>query len=179
MFVVLLVLNLFVFSKKTTCGKLQLRATPPPSSAVKLRQSSPECRPVNTSWRNNLWSLTIVFFTSTCTEQWAFAVPLTLCVLHFVFRISVLLMGCWSVLANSITSDYCVTITHMFYVIMIWYWGIWCLDKFTKIGSQVKSLTFGSTQLSYWLLKQIRIALHVSSTLDNECFNLVPKVGIL
>ena len=26
---------------------------------------------------------------------------------------------------------------------------------------------------------QLRIALHVSSTLDNECFNLVPKVGIL
>ena len=45
---------------KTTCGKLQLRATPPPSSAVKLRQSSPECRPVNTSCRNCLWSLTIV-----------------------------------------------------------------------------------------------------------------------
>ena len=123
--------------------------------------------------------LQLFVLTSTCTEQWAFAVPLTLCVLHFVFRISVLLMGCWSVLANSITSDYCVTITHMFDVIMIWYWGIWCLDKFTKIGSQVKSLTFGSTQLSYWLLKQIRIALHVSSTLDNECFNLVPKVGIL
>ena len=80
-------------------------------------------------------------------------------------------------LVNSITSDYCVTITNMFDVIMIWYWGIWCLDKFTKIGSQVKSFTFWSTQLSYWLLKQIRIALHVSSTLDNECFNLVPKVG--
>ena len=46
---------------KTTCGKLQLRATPPPSSAVKLRQSSPECRPVNTSWRNHLWSFKIVF----------------------------------------------------------------------------------------------------------------------
>ena len=54
MFVAVLVLNIFVFLKKVTCGKLQLRATPPPSSAVKLRQSSPECRPVNTSWRNHL-----------------------------------------------------------------------------------------------------------------------------
>ena len=49
--------------------------------------------------------LQLFVLTSTCTDKWAYIdIPLTLCVLYFVSCISLLLMGCCSVLANSITN---------------------------------------------------------------------------
>ena len=73
--------------------------------------------------------------------------PCAFCILSLVF-----LFYSW-VAAQSWPTQSLMSDNH----ILIWSWGIWCLDKFAKIGSQVRYLTFLSTQLSYLLLKQMRI----------------------